>query len=443
MSSPSGTGVSDGRNERSGRRVGGRVTARVFAAAVACAAAAGCSDPMDPGDPIDALPRQLSTAESAVIDASTGFGLRLLRETVAVDERPNVVLSPLSASMALGMTLNGADGTTFDAMRSALGFGSLSREEINQAYADLIELLGTLDPEVRFEIANAVWTNQDVEFHAAFMDAVAEAFQAETSSSDFSDPATLDAINGWVEDATDGTIDSILDSLDPDLVALLLNAIYFEGAWTVAFDPADTSPADFTRADGTTVEVEMMSVTDEEYALAWAPEYAAAELPYGGGAFTMVVVVPSGDARDFARSLDGDGWQEVVDGLAPAEVDRLALPRFTLTYDGFLNEALKAMGMEEAFRDGADFTRMSPVGDQLCIDFVRQKTFIEVDERGTRAAAVTAVGVGPTSFTGLVADRPFLFAVRERFSGAILFTGLVGDPTADDPGPEPYLDSCG
>ena len=99
--------------------------------------------------------------------------------------------------------------------------------------------------------------------------------------------------------------------------------------------------------------------------------------------------------------------------------------------------------MEEAFRDGADFTRMSPVGNQLCIDFVRQKTFIEVDERGTRAAAVTAVGVGPTSFKGLVADRPFLFAIRERLSGTILFTGLVGDPTAEDPGPQPYVDSCG
>lgn len=415
-----------------------------LAGLVACTAVAGCSDPLDvPGDPITQLPRQLSTAEVAVVDASTAFGLELLRETVARDDRPNVVLSPLSASMALGMTLNGAAGATFDDMRAVLDFEELTQAAINGAYADLIELLTTLDPAVRFEIANAVWTNQDVPFHQAFIDAVKEAFAAETASSDFGDPATLEAINEWVADATDGTIEKILDSLDPEQVALLLNAIYFEGAWTVEFDPADTGPSTFTRADGSTVEVQMMSVADEEYPLGGGPGYAAAELPYGGGAYAMVVVVPYDDARDFAATLDADAWSGILDSLSPTEVDRLAIPRFTLSWDGYLNDALKAMGMEVAFDGRADFTAMSPVGDQLCIDFVRQKTFIEVDERGTRAAAVTAVGIGPTSFTGLVADRPFLFAIRERLSGAILFTGLVGDPTAQDPGPQPFVDTCG
>lgn len=187
----------------------------------------------------------------------------------------------------------------------------------------------------------------------------------------------------------------------------------------------------------------MMSVADEEYPLGGGPVYAAAELPYGGGAYAMVVVIPHGDARDFAATLDADAWQGILESLEPTEVDRLAIPRFTLSWDGYLNDALKAMGMEVAFDGRADFTGMSPVGDQLCIDFVRQKTFIEVDERGTRAAAVTAVGIGPTSFTGLIADRPFVFAIRERLSGTILFTGLVGDPSADDPGPAPYEDTCG
>lgn len=417
---------------------------RWIAGLIACVAVFGCSDPMDvPGDPITQLPRQLSTAEAAVVDASTAFGLELLRETVARDDRSNVVLSPLSASMALGMTLNGAAGTTFDDMRATLDFDGLSQSEINQAYGDLVELLTSLDPAVRFEIANAVWTNQDVSFHQAFIDAVTEAFSAETASSDFGDPATLEAINGWVADATDGTIDKILDGLDRDQVAMLLNAIYFEGVWTYEFDPADTEPETFTRADGSTVEVPMMSVSEGEYPFGGGPGYAAAELPYGGGAYAMVVVVPSGDARDFTASLDADAWQGLLESLTPTEVDRLAIPRFTLSWDGYLNDALKAMGMEVAFDGRADFTAMSPVGNQLCIDFVRQKTFIEVDERGTTAAAVTAVGIGPTSFTGLVADRPFLFAIRERLSGTILFTGLVGDPTAQDPGPEPVVDTCG
>jgi serpin B len=157
----------------------------------------------------------------------------------------------------------------------------------------------------------------------------------------------------------------------------------------------------------------------------------------------MLVIVPQGDARTFASTLDLQVWQAILGGLAPAEVDMLAIPKFTLTYDGYLNEALKAMGMGVAFRPGADFTRMSPVGDQLCIDFVRQKTFIEVDERGTRAAAVTAVGIGSVSFTGLVADRPFVFAIRERLTGTILFTGLVGDPTVGETGPNEYDNECG
>ena len=257
------------------------------------------------------------------------------------------------------------------------------------------------------------------------------------------DPATLDAINGWVAEATEGEIETILEQLDPEQVALLLNAIYFDGAWTTEFDPDDTRPRAFTRADGSTVEVEMMSISDEEFPLAWSPEYAAAELPYGGGAFTMVIVVPSGDARSFAAGLDEEGWDGIVESLSPTEVDALSIPRLSLTWDGFLNDALKAMGMEVAFGGGADFSGMSPVGDQLCIDFVRQKTFLEVDERGTRAAAVTAVGIGFTSFTGLIADRPFLFAIRERLSGTLLFTGLVGDPTAEDPGPDGFVDTCG
>jgi len=405
-------------------------------------ALSSCSDPMTV-EPIEELPRSLSTAEAEVIDASSRFGLELLRETVAGDDRANIVLSPLSASMALGMTLNGADGDTFDAMRLALDFGDLSQEEVNQAYADLIELLTTLDPSVRFEIANAVWTNQDTPFLTSFLDAVTEAFDARTESANFGDPATLEAVNWWVEDNTDGAIDQILETLDPDLVALLLNAIYFEGAWTTEFDPADTHRATFTREDDSTVQVDMMSIRDGEYPLGGGPGYSAAELPYGGEAYSMVVVVPSGDVRDFVSELDVQRWNQIVEGLTPMEVDALELPKLELSYDAFLNDALKALGMEVAFGPGADFTRMSPLGDGLCIDFVRQKTFVEVDERGTRAAAVTAVGVGPTSLgPTLIADRPFIFAIRERLSGTILFIGVVGDPTADDPGPEPFADTC-
>ena len=416
-----------------------------FALLTAALVLAACSDAVAPGGAqINELPRPLTTNEQAVIAASNVFGLDLAASVAAADPRPNVVLSPLSASMALGMTLNGADGATFDAMRGTLGFGLLTQAEINSAYRDLIDLLTDLDPTVRFEIANAIWADQGVPFHQSFFDAVAAAFDASAESRDFGDPATLAAINAWVEDHTDGLIDTILEQLDPALVMLLVNAIYFDGAWTTQFDPQDTRTQSFTREDASVVDVDMMSLSNVEVPSGGGASYAAVELPYGGQAFSMVVVLPdaSTGARDFLSTLDASAWDALIAGLVPRELDVLSMPKFTLTYDAYLNDALQAMGMDPAFKPGADFTRMSPVGDQMCIDFVRQKTFIEVDERGTRAAAVTAVGVGVTSFSGFVADRPFVFAIRERLSGTILFVGVVGDPTAQDSGPDSFTSDC-
>lgn len=408
---------------------------------------AACGDPSGPGDdptPITELPRELSASEVAVIADANAFGFDLMRAVLERDDRANVVLSPLSASMALGMTLNGARSHTFEEMRSALRFGTLGQEEINAAYRGLIDLLTELDPDVRFDIANSIWARLGVPIEASFLDVVHAAFDARTETRDFSDPSTVDEINLWVRESTGGLIDGIIDSLDPSAVMLLVNAIYFDGAWSTRFDPADTHQGTFTRADGSTVAVDMMSLEGVELPLGGGEGYAAVELPYGGGAYSMVIALPhpGADVRDFLRTLDASAWAELVARLTPTKVDLVSIPRFTVTFDSYLNDALGAMGMEGAFQPGADFTGLSPLGDRMCIDFVRQKTFIDVDERGTRAAAVTGVGVGATSFLGVVVDRPFAFALRERLSGTVLFLGSVGDPTANDPGPEPYVDTC-
>lgn len=386
----------------------------------------------------------LTVSDEAVIDASIGFGLELAARTAATDSRANVVLSPLGASIALGMTMNGADGATFDTMRSALGFGTLPPEEINAAYRALVARLTTLDPQVRLEIANAVWTNEGVAFHDAFLQTVTEAFDARTEAIDFADPAAVDKINEWVAERTDGLIDGIVDGLDPSLVMLLVNAVYFEGVWTTEFDPANTRPGTFRREDGSQTNVDMMSLGNVEVLRGRGESYSAVELPYGDGAFAMVIVLPDEGVttREWLAGLDADEWKALVDGLTPDRLDLLSIPKFTLTFDTYLNDALKARGMAAAFRPGADFTRMSPSGDQMCIDFVRQKTRIDVDERGTRAAAATGVGIGVVSFTGFVVDRPFVFAIRERFSGTVLFVGLVGDPTAEDRGARSLVSTC-
>lgn len=408
---------------------------------------AACGDPSGLGDgaePITELPRALTSAELAVIEDANGFGFDLMRNVLERDVRPNVVLSPFSASMALGMTLNGAAGQTFDEMRATLGFDGLDQEEINAAYRGLMDLLGDLDPDARFEIANSVWAHMGFPFHASFTEAVQAAFDAVTHTRDFSDPATVDEINAWVEENTGGLIDEIVQQLDANLVMLLLNAIYFEAEWTTSFDPEDTRAAAFRRADGTEVQVDMMSLTNVELPLGDGPGYQAVELPYGGGAFTMLVLVPYADTPivDVLADMDAAAWVALVDGLTETTVDQVSIPKLELDYDAFLNDALRAMGMDGAFRPGADFTRLSPEGNRLCIGFVRQKTFIEVDEAGTRAAAVTGVGIVETSFLGVIADRPYAFAIRERLSGTVLFLGMVGDPTAEDPGPEPYEQTC-
>ncbi|MEJ2541485.1 MAG: serpin family protein [Gemmatimonadota bacterium] len=408
-----------------------------FAAALVVATVA-CGDVSGPGDgtgdPITELPRTLTTVETELVSASNQFGLDLLRETLAREEGLNVVLSPLSASVALGMTLNGADGSTFDAMRETLGYPGLQQAEINAAYRDLLTLLVELDPDVEFQVANSLWADEGFPFEEDFVARVQSSFDAVARTLDLQAPATLGEINGWVEEETNGYIPTLLDEIPAETVMYLINAIYFESTWTLQFDPDETRTAPFRRADGVEVQVPLMSMRSAEIPWVRDEGFVAADLPYGAEAFGMLVILPAEGTpvRDFVANLTAGDLAEIESALVERQLSRLALPRFKLSYGTLLNDALKAMGMEVAFDElAADFDRMSP-DSRLFIDEVRQKTFIEVDEAGTRAAAATSVGVGETSLPPeLVADRPFLFVLRERLSGTILFTGVVGDPTAE------------
>ena len=419
---------------------------RGFAVIVVLAFLAGCGEPLGPdgpGPPLEELPRQLTPGEVMVIERSNAFGIDLLREVLEVDDRTNVVLSPLSASMVLAMTLNGAAGTTLDGMRTALRLEGLSQQEINDSYRGLMSLLTDLDPLVDVSIANSAWANERYPFHQAFFDAVTQHFDGRVESRDFGEPATLGEINAWVDRSTRGLIEHILQEgeLNPALALLLLNAVYFEGRWRAGFDPEDTEPAPFIRDDGSTVDVEMMHLTDVELPYGQTDDLVAVELPYGGGAYSMVVALPEGSTpREVLAGMDARGWDTLMGSLEPRVLDGLSLPRFVMEYDSFLNDALTDMGMGIAFTRQADFSDLSP--EPLCMDFVRQKTLIEVDEAGTRAAAVTAVGIRPVSFFGFLVDRPFLFAIRERLSGTILFVGMIGDPTAGDSGPGEFPAPC-
>jgi len=401
------------------------------------ALAAACHDPTAPsgGAPrITALPRALSSGEQAVIGASNTFGFNLLRELDRTRADSNIFMSPLSASMALGMTMNGAAGQTFDEMRSALAFGTRPSAEINASYRSLIDMLRTLDKTVDFRIANSIWYRAGFPFEATFLDESKQFFDAKVAPLDFAAASAVPTINTWVKESTNGKIDKILDGpIADDVVMYLINAIYFNGSWTARFDKSLTRQDEFTTIDGTTAPIAMMRRTDT-VRVAETADAQVVDLPYGGGAFAMTIIMPEPgkSVSSLVSSLSADSWQAAVGNTAARSVE-LQMPKFTLRWEALLNDPLEALGMRLAFQgDAADFTRMSrAAGNRLYISKVKQKSFVDVHEEGTEAAAVTSVEIRVTCACGpqvIRIDRPFIFAIRERLSGTILFLGKIVRP---------------
>ncbi len=404
------------------------------------ALAAACADsPLGLGgtapDSLKALPRALRAGEQQAIASSNRFAFDLFRSINTRFVDTNVFISPLSASFALGMTLNGADGETFEGMTQALRIVETDRSSINAAYRDLIELLLELDPAVDMRIANAIWYRNGFPFHQSFLDTVSHYFDARVAGLNFDDPASVTRINAWADTATAGKIPEVLDEIGGDLVMLLMNAIYFKGSWRSQFDPGNTQNAPFATERGTSYSARMMHLETQDVALATLNGVQAVDLPYGRAAFTMTAILPPAgtDVDVFIESLDQPRWGAIVGALHQTKAD-VYLPKFTMKWEDTLNSDLISMGMENAFCEGcANFTRMSPLGDQLFIDFVKQNTFVNVHEEGTEAAAVTTVGIGVTSLPPSIRfDRPFVFVIRERLSGTILFIGKIAVPISEN-----------
>ena len=385
-----------------------------------------------PDEPIEIteLPRELSAAEIEIMGAGNRFAFDLLGQVNSPGE--NLFLSPFSASMALGMTMNGAAGETWSQMREVLGLGGLTEEEINAAYASLMELLVGLDPAVETAVGNSVWTRLGFPVYADFLAVVSEFFDAEAEELDFNSPEAPERINGWVEAATNGHIEDMVRApIPPKVVAYLINAIYFKAPWQFPADPADTQSEPFHLDDGSVVTVPLMSL-EGNFPYLWNDRFQAVDLPYGGGAFSMTVLLPHQglSVDDLAASLDVAQWEEVVSGLHETGLS-FFLPRFQMDYERTLNKYLKALGMVDAFDDAyADFTRLSPVKG-IYVSEVRQKSWVEVNEEGTEAAASTLVALAVSAPRQVRADRPFLFFIRERLSGAILFAGKIASPPVD------------
>jgi serpin B len=356
--------------------------------------------------------RELTDSEKLLVESDNRFGLKLFKEIVKEEQDENIFVSPLSVSMALGMTYNGAAGTTREAMQKTLELSGLTIEEVNKSYKSLLELLSQLDPKVRFQIANSIWYRKEMSFEKDF-------------------------INGWVDENTNGKITQIVDPpIDPLMIMFLISAIYFKGTWTQEFDRGLTKDADFFPPDGSRKPCKLMT-REDEFRYFENSGFQAIDLPYGDGDFSMIVFLPrrTTDIDSLITEFSQENWDKWI-GSFTERKGTLELPRFILEYELKLNDVLAALGMGIAFIPfEADFSNMCKTRGDLYISEVKHKTFVEVNEEGTEAAAVTSVGVAITSVDPTVfwmrVDRPFVFAIRENKSQTLLFLGKIVEPTLE------------
>ncbi|MEE4176566.1 MAG: serpin family protein [Bacteroides sp.] len=392
-----------------------------------------CKQNDNPGPEPEPVIIELSERADEVIGNSNQFGIELFTQTVA-EEPGNMMLSPLSASIALTMALNGSAGETYAQMYQMLGYpGDMTISQVNGAYQSLVGQLLSVDPKVKIALANALFYRLGFVVKPPYLQTMEDDFDAHVEGLDFSLPAALATINGWASDNTFGKIPEVLQEISPDAVMFLMNALYFKGDWTYQFDENETIERPFHLDDGTDISVPTMAGNVGAMRYVGA-NFNAIELPYGQTNFSMVVLVPNETLEDFYPGFTPAVWDEVTSALdAQAEWIKtdVLMPKFEFDYEKILNDQLKGMGMLDAFIPvTADFSGITD--EEIFISFVKQNTYVMVNEEGTEAAAVTTIGfentsVGPgTPFFYI--DKPFVFAIRERTTNTLLFIGSVTNP---------------
>lgn len=363
---------------------------------------------------------------------STSFAMSLFNE-LAKDETENVLISPFSAYAALSMTLNGADGATKEQMARTLGVTADAIDALNARNQKVFAALNA-NQKVQLEVANAVYSDKSTPFNPEFIELCKKVYSAEAQSANFSDESTVKAINDWCSKKTHGKITEILKKLSPSEKMVLLNAIYFKGSWEKQFDKTRTSDDKFTTGTGQKLPIRMMHQNGKLFYFADS-EIESLMLPYAGGKQNMFLFLPPEGMKisEVRKRFTEANWKQWMQSYRPREVN-LSLPRFTIKFSGKLNDALKAIGMPDAFSESkANFKKM--IAAPIWISQVLQKTYMDVNEEGTEAAAVTAVVMitksamsRPESVVEFRVDRPFVLALADSESGEILFLGSIVKP---------------
>lgn len=344
----------------------------------------------------------------------------------------NIFISPFSMSTALTMTTNGAADQTLEKMRNTLKINNLEMGSVNNSYKTLLATLPNLDANTKLLLANSIWPQQDYPVLPSFLQTNSDYFNSEVVPVDFKQSdVVVGKVNQWVSDKTNGLIPQTLDQLSPETVMLLINAIYFKGAWKTIFKEEDTHTADFNAPSGT-VQVDMMHLEENDFPYFENTLFQAVDLPYGDSIFSMTVFLPKENytANDIITSMTPSVYNQWLGALQTQAV-QLYLPKFKLEYELKMKRVLSDMGMEVAFTDAANFSNMID-DDGIQIDEVIHKAVVEVNEKGTEAAAVTVVQIIDTSVhinPVVNVNKPFVFVIRDNKTNSILFMGKVMNPT--------------
>ncbi len=366
--------------------------------------------------------------DQSLVGANTDFGFNIFRELAAEDKGENIFISPLSMLLALAMTYNGALGETGLAMGEALEFSGLDLQELNSGFRDLTIAIENADSDIDMSIANSIWLRDGFKPEEDFVERNKKYYSSEVEELDFSAPDAVATINGWISDATRGKIEKMLSEIPADVIMYLINAIYFKGNWTHEFDESLTVDEDFNLLDGSSKKVSMM-VQRRDFMYFEGDNFSSARLPYGQDKMAMYIILPDvGVGVDAViESLDGDRWNKITGSFSEIEVN-IHMPRFKMEYGiKLLNTALSTLGMGVAFSPEADFSGIAP---DIFISRVLHKAVIEVNEKGSEAAAATVVEMVESAMPEVktaefIVDRPFFFVISDDRSGTVLFMGKV------------------
>jgi len=363
-----------------------------------------------------------------IVNASNKFCFELLKSVQTQAPESNLFISPFSSMEALSMAYNGAAGSTKDEMAGTLGFAQYSDKEINEYNQSLTNALISADEKVNFEVANSIWYRLGFTVLQSFLDVNSNYYSAEVNALDFNNSNAVTTINNWVDAKTHDKIKTIIDEIPGNAIMYLINAIYFKGDWKFEFDSTKSIKTDFFLENGSTVQQDQMSM-EAEINYYSNDDFQVVELPYGAGTFNFIIILPKTgkNVTDLLSGLTDAKWTDIINSMNKAEVV-VKIPKFKFELNVLLNASLGNMGMKSAFSSGlADFSGIDGVKD-LYISRVIHKTYINLDEKGTEAAAVTAVEIGnslsidslPHVTEYFVVDRPFIYAITEKSTGAVI-----------------------